>query len=239
MNIKWSIKSYLIPIVKIQIELKSPNYLGFFLSNQQGTCMIKLKQFAKLFQGEKSVNKKEFWSLIEESKSKEEQAEWLIEALSKKDLNEIVDFELHFQGLMNESYQSRLWAAGYILMGGCSDDTFDYFRGWLIGQGEEIYQIVMENHEFLANYINDENLDEEGYPQNEDLINVGQDAYTLLKTGDIEWDDESYDELLEKLEQKGLKPANEIEFDWDEEDSDGLEAMFPKIWARFGEDPLG
>ncbi|MEH7611313.1 DUF4240 domain-containing protein [Gottfriedia acidiceleris] len=185
------------------------------------------------------MNKKEFWSLIEESKSNEDQAEWLIEVLSKKSLNEIVDFELHFQGLMKESYQSKLWAAGYILMGGCSDDTFDYFRGWLIGQGEEIYHKVMENHDFLANYINDENLDEEGYPQNEELLNVGQDAYTLLKTGDIEWDDESYDELLEKLEQKGLKPANKIEFDWDEEDSDGLESMFPKLWARFGENPLG
>ncbi|MEH7349870.1 DUF4240 domain-containing protein [Gottfriedia acidiceleris] len=185
------------------------------------------------------MNRKEFWSLIEESKNKEEQAEWLIEALSKKDLNEIVDFDLHFQGLMNESYQSRLWAAACILMGGCSDDPFDYFRGWLIGQGEEIYNKVMGNHEFLANYINDENLDEEGYPQNEELLSVGQDAYTLVKTGDIEWDDKSYDELLEKLEQKGLMPANEMEFDWDEEDSDGLEAMFPKLWARFGENPLG
>ncbi|MFF2876797.1 molybdate metabolism regulator [Gottfriedia sp. NPDC057991] len=45
--------------------------------------------------------------------------------------------------------------------------------------------------------------------------------------------------MLEKLEQKGLMPASEMEFDWDEEDSDGLKAMFPKLWARFGENPLG
>lgn len=87
----------------------------------------------------------------------------------------------------------------------------------------------MENHEFLAEYINDDNLDEEGYPQHEELLSVGQDAYTFLKTGDIEWDDKSFDEMIEKLEQKGLKPANEIEFDWDEDDSNGLESMFPKL----------
>jgi Protein of unknown function (DUF4240) len=184
------------------------------------------------------MDRKEFWSLIEDSKQFEDQAEWLLEELSQKKLNEILEFEFHLESLMNETYQSSLWGAAYILMGGCSDDAFDYFRGWLIGQGEEIFQKVLANHEFLAEYITEENLDDEGYPQNEELISVGLEAYTYKRTGDTEWDDDIHDELLEKLDQKGLEPAEDFEFDW-EEDTDDLEKMFPKLWARFGENPLG
>lgn len=121
-------------------------------------------------------------------------------------------------------------------MGGSSDDAFDYFRGWLIGQGEVIYNKMIHNPEYLADYIREKNLDGEGYPQNEELLSVGLDAYTLKKTGDTEWDDEIYDEMLNALEKKGLKPANEMEFDWEEDD---LEELFPKLWGRFGENPLG
>jgi CHASE2 domain-containing sensor protein len=45
------------------------------------------------------------------------------------------------------------------------------------------------------------------------LLLVGVDAYTLLKTGDIEWDDNIHDELLEALDKKGLQPVTDIEFD--------------------------
>ena len=182
------------------------------------------------------VEQKDLWSLIELSKSGDDQAEWIIEELAQKKIEEVIDFECHFQSLMNGSYQSRLWGAAYVLMGGCSDDAFDYFRGWLIGQGEEVFNKVLKDPEFLAEYISEDNLDEEGFPQNEELLSAGLDAYSLIKTGDTEWNDNIYDEFLEALDQKGLQPAKEIEFDWEEED---LEGLFPILWKRFGEDPLG
>lgn len=182
------------------------------------------------------VEEKEFWRLIEKSRAYDEQSEWLTEALVQKGLDEVIEFECIFQKLMYDSYQSRLWGAAFVLMGGCSDDAFDYFRGWLIGQGEEIFNKVMKNPEFLAEYISEVNLDDEGFPQNEELLTVGLDAYTLIKTGDTEWDDNIYDEFLEVLEKKGLKPVPDIEFDWEEED---LENLFPDLWERFGEEPLG
>lgn len=181
------------------------------------------------------LEKKEFWRLIEKSREVD-QAEWLTEELAQKGLEEVLDFEFLFQELMNASYQSRLWGAAFVLMGGCSDDAFDYFRGWLIGQGEEIYNKVMKDPEFLAEYINEDNLDDEDFPQNEELLSVGVDAYTLLKTGDIEWDDDTHNELLEALDKKGLQSVTDIEFDWEEDD---LEKLFPVLWARFGEEPLG
>ncbi|MFJ5717852.1 DUF4240 domain-containing protein [Neobacillus sp. NPDC093127] len=185
------------------------------------------------------MNKTEYWNLIKQSKSyEEERVEWLTEELSRRPINEIVDFEFIFQSYMNESYQSRLWGAAYLIMGGCSDDSFDYFRGWLISQGQEVYEKTLKNPEFLANYLSDENLGEEGVPEYEEFLSVGFDAYTLKKDGDpAEWDERLHDEMLDLLSQKGLADNNEIEFDW--EDADDLEAMFPALWERFGEDPLG
>lgn len=151
-------------------------------------------------------------------------------------VEDILDFQFLFQELMNASYQSRLWGAAYILMGGCSDDAFDYFRGWLIGQGEEIYNKVVKDPEFLAEYINEDNLDDEGYPENEGLLSVGLDAYTLKKMGNVNWDKDTQNEFFEALEKKGLKYVTDIEFDWDEDD---LENLFPALWKRFGEEPLG
>ncbi|OCA88096.1 molybdenum metabolism regulator [Bacillus sp. FJAT-27225] len=182
------------------------------------------------------MERHEFWALIEKSKGKENQAEWLTEELAKRNAQEIIDFEFWFQGLLNESYQSNLWAAAYIVMGGCSDDSFDYFRGWLIGQGEEAYNQVMANPEYLADYIEEDNLGEEGVPEYEELLSVGLDAYSLKKTGDTEWDDDTYDELQQALDKKGLKPQTDIDLDWDEDD---LEDMYPRLWERFGEEPLG
>lgn len=182
------------------------------------------------------MDQKELWSLIEKSREFDDQAEWLTELLAEKEVEEVVEFEYLFQELMNTSYNSRLWGAAFVLMGGCSDDAFDYFRGWLIGQGEVVFNKVLKDPEFLASYINEDNLDDEGYPQNEELLSVGLDAYTLIKTGDIEWDDNIHDELLEALDKKGLQPANDIELDWEEDD---LEKLFPILWERFGEDPLG
>lgn len=182
------------------------------------------------------MDQKELWSLIEKSREFDDQAEWLTELLAEKELEEVVEYEFLFQELMNASYNSRLWGAAFVLMGGCSDDAFDYFRGWLIGQGEVVFNKGLRDPEFLAEYINEDNLDDEGYPQNEELLSVGLDAYTLIKTGDIEWDDNIHDELLEALDKKGLQPVNDIEFDWGEDD---LENLFPVLWERFGEDPLG
>ncbi|MBM7702876.1 DUF4240 domain-containing protein [Metabacillus iocasae] len=187
------------------------------------------------------MNKQAFWQLIEQSRqieSQEEQVEWLRDTLSTKSVDEVLAFEMTFGMIQNESYQSSLWAAAYILMGGCSDDAFDYFCGWLISQGEDIYNKVIANHEYLAEYITEENLDEEGYPQNEDIFTVASDAYTYKKTGDFEWDEDVFDEWLEKLDEKGVEERPDIEFDWDEDDEAELKKRYPKLWARFGEEPL-
>ncbi|MFK9090715.1 DUF4240 domain-containing protein [Bacillus salipaludis] len=105
------------------------------------------------------------------------------------------------------------------LLIGFSDDAFDYFRGWLISQGREVFEQTIKNPEFLADYISDENLGEEEVPEFEDFLSIGFNAYTLKKGGDPEeWDGDLYDEMQDLLANKGLKFNSDIEFDWEDED---------------------
>jgi hypothetical protein len=51
---------------------------------------------------------------------------------------------------MAHSYTNPLWAAAYLINGGCSDDGFEYFRGWLIAQGREVFERVVADPDALA-----------------------------------------------------------------------------------------
>lgn len=98
---------------------------------------------------ETAFTEEEFWEMIDKCKQRgsdiEEQMEWLTSCLSKKAVKDIVMFDYTFNQIYEKSYTSDLWAAAYIVMGGCSDDSFDYFRAWVVYLGKETYQTALEN----------------------------------------------------------------------------------------------
>ncbi|QMU77784.1 DUF4240 domain-containing protein [Streptacidiphilus sp. PB12-B1b] len=51
---------------------------------------------------------------------------------------------------LTRSYRSPLWAAAYTLNGGCSDDGFDYFRGWLVLQGRAVFERAVADPDSLS-----------------------------------------------------------------------------------------
>lgn len=55
-------------------------------------------------------------------------------------------------GPAGESYRAPLWAAAYLINGGCSDDGFDYFRGWLLTQGEAVFTAALADPDSLADH---------------------------------------------------------------------------------------
>ncbi|BBH24416.1 hypothetical protein Back11_57610 [Paenibacillus baekrokdamisoli] len=179
----------------------------------------------------------DFWKMIEQSKEhSEEQVEWITNELVKKTTDEIIEFELVFRHKLEQLYTSSLWGAAFVIMGGCSDDCFDYFRGWLIAQGEEVFNKVLGHPESLAKYIPEYYLEEELAPQLEEILSVASDAYTFQKTEEFEYNDDIYTEFLNALETRGYEfKSEDIEFDWEEDD---LEKRYPILWERFGENPL-
>ncbi|WP_079185073.1 DUF4240 domain-containing protein [Streptomyces uncialis] len=77
-------------------------------------------------------------------------ADRVAELLAERPAEHISAAQQVLWDLMAESYRAPLWAAAYTVNGGCSDDGFDYFRAWLIGQGREVFERVVADPDALA-----------------------------------------------------------------------------------------
>ncbi|WP_329611668.1 DUF4240 domain-containing protein [Kitasatospora herbaricolor] len=105
------------------------------------------------------MDTQQFWKLIEEARSQAltstlddgyAVAERAAALLALRPVQEIVAAQQAFWDLMTDSYRAPLWGAAYVINGGCSDDGFDYFRGWLITQGRETFERVITDPDALA-----------------------------------------------------------------------------------------
>jgi hypothetical protein len=99
----------------------------------------------------------EFWDFIEQARTRaadsadaEDIAHEATVLLATQEPEQIVSTEQILSELMAVSYQAPLWAAAYVINGGCSDDGFDYFRGWLITQGRTAFERVVADPDHLA-----------------------------------------------------------------------------------------
>jgi hypothetical protein len=92
-----------------------------------------------------------FWRIVEQSRrgaeDVDEQVQKLYALVRELGPEEILEFDRCFQESVKDSYRADLWAVAYIINGGCSDDGFDYFLGWLIAQGRRYYEAALEDPE--------------------------------------------------------------------------------------------
>src|SRR4029450_325709 len=82
------------------------------------------------------MDRAEFWAMVEAARppgggDSVQHAARLVAALAELPAAEILTYQHLQDQLMAESYHWDLWGAAYLLNFGCSDDGFDYFRGWL------------------------------------------------------------------------------------------------------------
>lgn len=165
------------------------------------------------------MDKTQFWQLIEQSKNKagdcEKQAAKLQKLLSKLSAAEILGFDKIWTELHHESYRWDLWAVCYIVHGGASDDSFDYFRFWLVGQGRDYYEAAMLDPQRAADAIEPDDVAE-----CEDLDYVAGVAYQE-KTG----------EEIPVFDYHLQRPDNPLGNEWKEED---LPELHPDLWEKFG-----
>jgi hypothetical protein len=161
----------------------------------------------------------------------EEQLEWLVGKLAKKPVSDIIKFDTHFNRNYIKSYTSDLWAAAWIIMGGCSDDSFDYFRAWLLFHGKGAYEEAIRNPESIIPDL--EKLDGE-VPEFEAFLYAAGETFEE-KTGQ---DLDSYLEIYSELSGDDQEQPD-LELEWDEGDEEGLRRRFPSLWELYGENPLG
>jgi hypothetical protein len=176
-------------------------------------------EISESIQDSKEIMESEkFWKIIEITKSEsygdyEKQQSLLKRELLKLTAKEVLEFDNKFRTLRGEIYTWDFWAAAYIINGGCSDDCFSDFRGWLIGQGQSIFENAIQNIETLTELKETNDGDWEG------LSYIATDVYEN-KTG--------------KDMPQGVQENFEITGEEWEEDENDLKNRFPKLYAKFG-----
>ncbi|WP_433831861.1 DUF4240 domain-containing protein [Flavobacterium anhuiense] len=197
-------------------------------NNSQKKGKSELKEFIK----NDKMDKTEFWKIIEYSIAKSnndrsQQEKVIIEKLATYNPEQIIEFEVIFRQLIIEADDFKIMAVQKIIEGYVSDDSFLYFRCWLIGKGEKIYTETLKNPEFLAGNIYE---DEDELHYFEELMYVATDAYKI-KTGKKE-EDETFprDIAIGKGLDYDFGPYQTKGVDWKEEE---LPKTYPKLWEKF------
>lgn len=171
------------------------------------------------------MDETEFWEIVDATREAsdgdpEDHAELLVERLAQLDPDAVLDFARHFEARYNRAYRWDLWGAAWVLLGGASDDAFDSFRCWLIGQGREVFEGAVHDPDSLADLLDD--FDEEVDGDGEDLGYAADEAYEQL-TGTV-------------IPDLGLPPApsepDGVPVDFENEAS--LARRYPRLWERFG-----
>lgn len=111
------------------------------------------------------MNEITFWILIDESKNLgngkiDNQASILSKRLLEFNAEDIYDFYKIFMDILWGSFRADLWDAAQIIACGCSEDVFEDFRAWLIGQGKITFDAVINNPEILASLISPNDREE-------------------------------------------------------------------------------
>jgi hypothetical protein len=170
------------------------------------------------------MDETEFWEIIDATREAadgdpEEHADLLVERLTRLDPDSVVDFARHFETRFNRAYRWDVWAAADIMLGGASDDAFDYFRCWLIGEGRHVFEGALHEPDSLAGLV--DRFDPESDGDAEDLGYAADEAYealTGIRLPDLALPD----------------PPAEPEGSYvDFEDATAMGEHFPELWARF------
>ena len=157
----------------------------------------------------------DFWDLIDQAraggKSCAERARALERVLGELSVTAIEAFAREQENLMRTSYRWDLWGAAFVINRGCSDDGFDYFRGWLMLQGRDVCEAALREPESLAN------VSFEGDAACEDALYSAGKAYESVAGRG----------LTSPGDRRPDAPAGTA---WREAD---LEALYPRLWERF------
>jgi hypothetical protein len=111
----------------------------------------------------------QFWSIVGEihrssGGDMDAKCELLDKRLRQMSSDEVCSFGQHFADCSDRAYSWGLWAAAYLIRGGCSDDSFTDFRSTLISMGRETFEKALENPESLVDIDYDaDTADYEGY----------------------------------------------------------------------------
>jgi Protein of unknown function (DUF4240) len=199
------------------------------VTGERRAIQSKKKRFQKM--EIRQMDRSAFWHLIEITKEEkhsdqEKQITFLRERLFHLPLEELQSFTQIVDGLLYESYRPLLWAAAYLMNGGCSDDGFEYFRGWLIAQGATVFSKALNDPDTLADVIPSHQRDFlESDFECEEILYVARNVYHE-KTG----------EDMPPSSHLGYPSLTTEEINLITDDI-AVAQTCPSLWTLFGEEP--
>ena len=104
------------------------------------------------------MTKDKFWEVINNARAiapaleGEPLRESLYKQLLKLSPDELVGFDCAWQEYRRIANSPQLIAAACIINGGTSDDRFDYFKNWLILQGQYVFRQALKDPDTLAEF---------------------------------------------------------------------------------------
>lgn len=113
--------------------------------------------------------KSEFWKLIDDTRHEaggdiDAHLGAFKSALNDLEPNELVSFGHWFDDYYDRADSWELWGAAYVIGGGCSDDGFLDFKGWLVSRGEKVFEAAVAKPDSLAKVVGpDECCEAEGF----------------------------------------------------------------------------
>ncbi|MFJ8039000.1 DUF4240 domain-containing protein [Kitasatospora sp. NPDC096147] len=183
-----------------------------------------------------------FWALMDALSSRPgdrpERLDWLRGELRQAPPEEAVEFQARLEAACAAVATDALWRAVRRIEGGlCSDDGFDYFALWLVGQGRETYRAVLADPDALADVAEVRALvgrhlrewHDDEWPEWEELDYVAQEVFEELT--------DRQDDGLEAF----LDALDAVQEAWEEAEEEGatvttagtprLDALFPAAAA--------
>jgi hypothetical protein len=165
---------------------------------------------------------KTFWDLIKEADGDDKRLQSLLQDEKPEEIRGFGDiFDVH----VNKAFNWNLWAAAYLINGGCNEEEFDEFIYWLIGKGKDIYEAAIEDPDSLVDHVKDN----ESTFDDRIIISI---ARALDRKGKA-IEGRAVVTIPADLMEFKAKPKSPRGKEWD--DDENLLEMFPKLGERFGE----
>ena len=175
----------------------------------------------------KLMTENKFWSIIKESGCGRN----LEGKLSILPEDELFGFKYWWDYFCRISYKEDLWAVAYVVMNGCSEVGFDYFRFWLIARGREVFYHALEDADSLCNvFLQLRDPGFEDYPSQETLNYAVIHVIENVLGKDFEDEQKQY-------EMHNVSYP-ELEFEWDEGDEDSVRKTCPCTFDRWWHNDL-
>lgn len=166
----------------------------------------------------------QFWQLLDGTHGADDRVAALTEGLGKLSAEEIVQFRVLLDDLLQSAHQVDLWGAAHLIQGGCSEEDFAYFRDGLLASGQKTFEAAVNEPDALAELL----------PGKMDLADVPAFEEAPLqawvaKTG-LSADD--YYSAVDFVD-SGDRNVDEEGEHWDFGDPEELQERLPRLTAKY------